>query len=45
MIDLFNECKVASYADETTLYSCATDSIALLTFATKFLSWVFNNNS
>ena len=43
MIDLFYECEdssVASYADDTTPYSCATDipsvALELQAFATKF---------
>ena len=50
MIKLFYECEdsnIASYADETTLYSCATDipSLALevQASATKLFHWFKNN--
>ena len=51
MINLFHECEdsnVSSYADNTTLYSCATDilSVALevQAFATKLFRWFRNNH-
>ena len=49
MIDPFYECEdsnVASYADDTTPYSCATDipSVALQTSATKLFCWFKNNH-
>ena len=51
MINLFYECEdsnVASYADDTTLYSCATDitSVALevKASATKLFRWFKNNH-
>ena len=51
MIDLFYECEdsiVASYVDETTPYSCATDipsvALELQASATKLFSWFKNNH-
>ena len=50
MIDLFYECEdsnVASYADDTTPHSCATDissvGLELQTSATKLFGWFKNN--
>ena len=51
MIDLFYECEdssVASYADDTTPYSCATDipsvALELQASATKLFLWFKNNH-
>ena len=51
MINLFYECEdsnVASYADDTTLYSCATDipslPLEVQAFATKLFRWFKNNH-
>ena len=51
MIDLFYECEdsnVASYADDTTPYSCATDipivALELQASATKLFRWFKNNH-
>ena len=51
MINFFNECEdsnVASYAEDTTLYSCATDipslPLEVQASATKLFRWFKNNH-